>query len=225
MTPEQRLLHLVGRAERCALLPEESAQLREGIAGLQRDLAAARASLESMTMPPGPVEFASSHTTYRVQTQQPDDSWSESSSGMGDPEFARTRLARRRERMPDMRHRLGYRLEVALSGVLPEPAATEATSERTRPDRPDGHPEAARTVSGEIVRPPVADDDGPAPTSADTRPDGDPDGTPDASGRPVAGVRVEYRATVPRHQLGAALAEAFGAIEAERRGLGDGNGR
>ncbi|MGW3445622.1 hypothetical protein [Streptomyces sp. NPDC001076] len=32
---------------------------------------------------------------------------------------------------------------------------------------------------------------------------------------PRKGVRVEYRATVPRHLLGAAIAEAFGIIERE----------
>ncbi|WP_406321775.1 hypothetical protein [Streptomyces sp. NBC_00519] len=32
---------------------------------------------------------------------------------------------------------------------------------------------------------------------------------------PRKGVRIEYRATVPRHLLGAAIAEAFGIIERE----------
>lgn len=53
-------------------------------------------------------------------------------------------------------------------------------------------------------------DCGPLPTRADTtrtRPDTD---TTDS----CPGVRVEYRARVPRHQLGAAIAEVFGHISA-----------
>lgn len=34
---------------------------------------------------------------------------------------------------------------------------------------------------------------------------------------PREGVRIEYRATVPRHLLGVALAEAFDIIERETR--------
>ncbi|MGW4731779.1 hypothetical protein ACWEQC_21895 [Streptomyces shenzhenensis] len=34
---------------------------------------------------------------------------------------------------------------------------------------------------------------------------------------PRKGVRIEYRATVPRHLLGAAIAEAFDIIERETR--------
>ncbi|MGI5461083.1 hypothetical protein ACQEWB_49620 [Streptomyces sp. CA-249302] len=36
-------------------------------------------------------------------------------------------------------------------------------------------------------------------------------------GPPHKGVRIEYRATVPRHLLGAAIAEAFEIIERETR--------
>ncbi|MBT2492349.1 hypothetical protein J7E96_28335 [Streptomyces sp. ISL-96] len=54
-------------------------------------------------------------------------------------------------------------------------------------------------------------DCGPLPTSTDTvRTPGDTD-TEDIG----QGVRIEYRASVPRHMLGAAVAEAFGIIARE----------
>ncbi|MGW6391148.1 hypothetical protein ACWFR1_11725 [Streptomyces sp. NPDC055103] len=69
--------------------------------------------------------------------------------------------------------------------------------------------------SGGIVRTPQdigeTQDCGPLPTRADTvrtRPDSDrPDSNP--------GVRFAYRATVPRHLMGAAFAEAFTLLAAE----------
>jgi hypothetical protein len=75
-----------------------------------------------------------------------------------------------------------------------------------RPDADGGH---VRTpfIVGETV------DCGPLPTSTDTartRPDTD---VPDTSG----GVRVEYRARVPRHLMGAAFAEALDLIARETR--------
>lgn len=68
-----------------------------------------------------------------------------------------------------------------------------------------------RTVSGKVIRSLPVDEDAQLVTRADTartRPDGV---AADASG----GVRVEYRARVPRHLAGAAIAEALGAIAAE----------
>ncbi|MGW5930528.1 hypothetical protein ACWF2L_30500 [Streptomyces anulatus] len=75
-----------------------------------------------------------------------------------------------------------------------------------RPDADGGHVRTPLIV-GEII------DCGPLPTSTDTartRPDTDP---PDTSG----GVRVEYRARVPRHLMGAAFAEALDLIARETR--------
>ncbi|MER6425305.1 hypothetical protein [Streptomyces sp. NPDC001137] len=43
-------------------------------------------------------------------------------------------------------------------------------------------------------------------------------------GPPRKGVRIEYRATVPRHLLGAAIAEAFAIIERETRSDDDPTG-
>ncbi|MEU2265007.1 hypothetical protein ABZ568_00835 [Streptomyces olindensis] len=40
---------------------------------------------------------------------------------------------------------------------------------------------------------------------------------PDEDPLPREGVRIEYRATVPRHLLGVAIAEAFDIIERETR--------
>ncbi|MEC3995217.1 hypothetical protein VSR01_17410 [Actinacidiphila sp. DG2A-62] len=73
-----------------------------------------------------------------------------------------------------------------------------------RPDRSGGHVRTGLDV-GETV------DCGPLPTRADTvrtRPDSE---CPDTPG----GVRVEYRARVPRHLMGAAFAEGLAAVAAE----------
>lgn len=87
-----------------------------------------------------------------------------------------------------------------------------------RTDEPENHPKASgpcpdtRTASGGHVRTPAivgeVIDCGPPPTRPDTirtRPDTTCPDSPD-------GVRIEYRATVPRHLVIAALAEASGAI-------------
>jgi hypothetical protein len=82
-----------------------------------------------------------------------------------------------------------------------------------RPDTPD----SVRTAVGGVVRTPLdigeAHDCGPLPTRADTvrtRPDDLCPDTPD-------GVRVEYRARVPRHLVPAAFAEALDLIARETR--------
>ncbi|MFZ4266551.1 hypothetical protein [Streptomyces arboris] len=75
--------------------------------------------------------------------------------------------------------------------------------------RPDVDGGRARMLSAVDVTP----DRAPLPTRADTirtRPDTDPT---DVSG----GVRIAYRARVPRHLMGAAVAEALDLIARETR--------
>ncbi|MBC9731223.1 hypothetical protein [Streptomyces sp. TRM68367] len=78
-----------------------------------------------------------------------------------------------------------------------------------------------RTVSGEVIRSVDHDEDGRPVTSTDTARTRLRTAPADASG----GVRIEYRARVPRHLAGAAFAEALGVIAAETgHGLPDGQG-
>ncbi|MFF4900513.1 hypothetical protein [Streptomyces sp. NPDC001068] len=73
-------------------------------------------------------------------------------------------------------------------------------------------PDASGTVVRGVIVGASGADTGPASTSTDTVP-GQPDtDTPDT---PDTGVRIEYRARVPRRLLGAALLEAFAAIHRE----------
>ena len=83
-------------------------------------------------------------------------------------------------------------------------AAALAAPPDDRPDSPDRHGGTARTGLVGEDRP----DCGAFATSADSVRTGSDNGPADNDG----GVRVEYSARVPRHQLGAAVAEAFGAI-------------
>lgn len=77
-------------------------------------------------------------------------------------------------------------------------------------ERPDtrtpvgGHVRTTR-LAGEVVQ------DGPSPTRQDTVRTTPDNPRPDTFG----GVRIEYRASVPRRLLGAAMAEAFGIIARE----------
>lgn len=86
----------------------------------------------------------------------------------------------------------------------------EATLAAALAAAPDDRPDSPGRTGGMVRTRPASEDwpdRGAHPTSADSARTG-PDNSPAANG----GVRVEYRATVPRHQLGAAVAEAFGAI-------------
>jgi hypothetical protein len=79
---------------------------------------------------------------------------------------------------------------------------------------PDSVPDTGHARGGIVRTCSVGEDnqdDGPLPTSADSVRTGHDDGPADNSG-----VRVEYRARVPRHLLGAAIAEAAHAINTAR---------
>lgn len=74
-----------------------------------------------------------------------------------------------------------------------------------------------RTAHGGVVRTPPdtgeTGDCGPLPTRADTVRTRQDDDCPESSD----GVRIEYRARVPRHMAGAAFAEALDLIARETR--------
>jgi hypothetical protein len=55
---------------------------------------------------------------YYLQTRQPDGSWTDSSSRMDDLEWARDRLATRRQTMPQWEHRIAWRATSVAMGVL-----------------------------------------------------------------------------------------------------------
>ncbi|MFF4292162.1 hypothetical protein ACFY0N_00730 [Streptomyces vinaceus] len=79
---------------------------------------------------------------------------------------------------------------------------------------PDGQPDSPPASGGHVRMPPDIGESphcGPLPTSADTVRTG-PDGYPADSG---TGVRFAYRASVPRHLVGVAFAEAFGLLGQE----------
>jgi hypothetical protein len=231
----EQLLHLVQRAERCALLPAEAARLRVGLHQLQDradeapriqvQLNEARRALQivlegqALTTP-----AATQATDARCPSCEHEARFHDSGGRcwftveQGVPE--RDAVCSCQLRPPSLEDREGYHAPDDRWTLL-------NTSADIRPD-PDT---SIRTVSGRVLRGPVIDESGRPVTSTDTvHPDGGqdtvrPDTPPaDTPGHPSGGVRVEYRATVPRHLLGAAVAEALGAIERETKGREPGEG-
>lgn len=101
-----------------------------------------------------------------------------------------------------------HRAETTLAAALGAPAPdTPGQSDRTAEDDRPATGGLVRTVPlvGEVV------DCGPLATRPDAVPTCPDSGPSDTD----TGVRVEYRATVPRHMVGHALAEALGAIARE----------
>jgi hypothetical protein len=101
-----------------------------------------------------------------------------------------------------MQARYRQQAELALLVLTTGPADPDTTAD-TPPDR------SAEIVRGDVVGEP-APDRGPLPTRPDTV------RTPPDADTPDTGVRVEYRARVPRGMLPTAVAEAFGIIARER---------